>query len=118
MHRNVFLAGNSVIHMPVLRELNRPICATGLMKILGPKREEVTGGWRKLYNETLRGLQVSPDTTVIKSVSTGKRHVLRTGGEKTRIMLRWRNLKERDHLEELGVCGILERILKKQNFRG
>jgi len=28
----------------------------GLKKILGPKREEVKGGWRKLHNEELHDL--------------------------------------------------------------
>jgi hypothetical protein len=32
-----------------------------LRRILGPKRDEVTGGWRKLHNEELRNLYFSPD---------------------------------------------------------
>jgi hypothetical protein len=31
-----------------------------LRRILGPKRDEVTGGWRKLHNEELHGLYPSP----------------------------------------------------------
>jgi hypothetical protein len=31
-----------------------------LRKILGPKRDGVTGGWRKLHNEELRDLYSSP----------------------------------------------------------
>jgi hypothetical protein len=31
-----------------------------LRRILGPKRDEVTGGWRKLRNEELHGLYSSP----------------------------------------------------------
>jgi hypothetical protein len=31
-----------------------------LRRIFGPKRGEVTGGWRKLYNEELRDLYSSP----------------------------------------------------------
>jgi hypothetical protein len=27
-----------------------------LRRIFGPKRDEVTGGWRKLHNEELHGL--------------------------------------------------------------
>jgi hypothetical protein len=27
-----------------------------LRRIFGPKRDEATGGWRKLYNEELHGL--------------------------------------------------------------
>jgi hypothetical protein len=32
-----------------------------LRRIFGPKRDEVTGGWRKLHNEELRGLYSSPN---------------------------------------------------------
>jgi hypothetical protein len=31
-----------------------------LTKIFGPKRDEVTGGWRKLHNEELHNLYSSP----------------------------------------------------------
>jgi hypothetical protein len=32
-----------------------------LRRILGPKRDEMTGGWRKLHNEELRDLYSSPN---------------------------------------------------------
>jgi hypothetical protein len=31
-----------------------------LRRIFGPKRDEVTGGWRKLHNEELRDIFSSP----------------------------------------------------------
>jgi hypothetical protein len=31
-----------------------------LRRIFGLKRDEVTGGWRKLHNEELRNMHVSP----------------------------------------------------------
>jgi hypothetical protein len=31
-----------------------------LMRIFGPKKDEVMGGWRKLHNEELRDLYSSP----------------------------------------------------------
>jgi hypothetical protein len=34
-----------------------------LRRILGPKRDEVTGGWRKLHNEELYNLYSSPNIT-------------------------------------------------------
>jgi hypothetical protein len=34
-----------------------------LRGIFGPKRYEVTGGWRKLYNEELHNLYPSQNTT-------------------------------------------------------
>jgi hypothetical protein len=38
-----------------------------LRRIFGPKRDEVTGGWRKLHNEGLHGLYSSPSIVVIKA---------------------------------------------------
>jgi hypothetical protein len=39
-----------------------------LRRIFGPKRDEVTGGWRKLHNEELHNLYSSPNIiTMIKS---------------------------------------------------
>jgi len=39
-----------------------------LSRIFGPKRDEVTGDWRKLHNEDLNDLYPSPDIVrVIKS---------------------------------------------------
>jgi hypothetical protein len=39
-----------------------------LRRILGPKRDGVTGGWSKLYNEELHNLYSSPSITrIIKS---------------------------------------------------
>jgi hypothetical protein len=35
-------------------------------RIFGPKRDEVTGGWRKLHNEELHGFYSSPIFFVIK----------------------------------------------------
>jgi hypothetical protein len=39
-----------------------------LRRIFGPKRDEVTGVWRKLHNEELHGLYFSPSIVrVIKA---------------------------------------------------
>jgi hypothetical protein len=39
-----------------------------LRRIFGPKRDEVTGGWRKLHNEEMHGLYSSPSIVrVIKA---------------------------------------------------
>ena len=39
------------------------------MRIFGPRRNEVTGDWRKLHNEELNDLNTSPNIVrVIKSI--------------------------------------------------
>jgi hypothetical protein len=39
-----------------------------LRRIFGPRRDEVTGGWRKLHNEELHNLYSSPSIIrIIKS---------------------------------------------------
>jgi hypothetical protein len=39
-----------------------------VLGIFGPKRDEMTGGWRKLHNEELRNLYSSPSIIrIIKS---------------------------------------------------
>jgi hypothetical protein len=58
-----------------------------LRGILGPKRDEVTGGWRKLHNEELRNLYSSPSVNrMIKSRRMRwAGHVARIGEEDTCI---------------------------------
>jgi hypothetical protein len=53
-------------------------------RIFGPKRDEVTGGWRKLHNEELHGLYSSPSNVrVIKgSRMRWVGHVARMGEER------------------------------------
>jgi hypothetical protein len=41
-----------------------------LRRIFGPKRAEVTGGWRKLHNEELHNLYSSP--SLIRMIKPGR----------------------------------------------
>jgi hypothetical protein len=51
-----------------------------LRRIFGPKRDEVTGGWRKLHNEELQNLYSSPSIIRMKSRRLRwTRHVARIG---------------------------------------
>ena len=83
-----------------------------LRRIFGPKRDEVTGEWRRLHNEELYVLYSSPDIIrVIKSRRlrwTG--HVVRMGKRKRSYRIFVGKPEAGDNLQELGVDGII--ILK------
>jgi hypothetical protein len=52
---------------PTLREEHRlRVFENKVLRIFGPKRDEVTGGWRKLHNEELHNLYCSP--SIIRKV--------------------------------------------------
>jgi hypothetical protein len=65
-----------------------------LRRIFGPKRDEVTGGWRKLHNEELRDVYSSP--SIIRMIKQRRMrwegHVAWTG-EKRNL---WESQRERD----------------------
>jgi hypothetical protein len=52
-----------------------------LSRIFGPKRDEVTGGWRKLHNEELHNLYSSP--SIIRNIKSRRMiwagHIARMG---------------------------------------
>jgi hypothetical protein len=64
--------------------------------IFGPKREEVAGGWRRLHNEELRNLYVSPN--VIRVIKL--RSMMGWVGHVVRIIFEWVLGKR------MGKCGL------------
>jgi hypothetical protein len=59
-----------------------------LRRIFGPKRDEITGEWKKLHNEELNDLYCSPN--IVRVIKSGRiiwaGHAARGGGgEKRRI---------------------------------
>ena len=74
-----------------------------LRRVFGPKRDEVTGEWRKLHNEELSDLYYIPNIVrVVKSRRMRwEGHVARMGEVYKGFW--WGNLRERDHLEDPGV---------------
>jgi hypothetical protein len=86
------------------------------IKIFGPRRDEVTGDWRRLHDEGLHGMYLSPNfIRVIKSrrMRWAGHVTLRWGGEVSTGFW-WGNLRERDHLEDPSVDG---RIILNGNFK-
>jgi hypothetical protein len=83
-----------------LREKHRlRVFGDRVLRIFGPKRDEVTGGWIKLHNEELHNLCSSPST--IRTAKSRKMrwagHVARMGRRGMYIGYWWGSQKERDH---------------------
>jgi hypothetical protein len=85
-----------------------------LRRIFGPKRDEVTGGWRKLHNEELHNLYSSP--SIIRKIESRRMiwagHVARMRADKEYIYMGSSNsfctfifLKK---VERAGVVGVGE----------
>jgi hypothetical protein len=88
-----------------------------LRRIFGPKRDEVTGDWRRLHNEELHNSSASPNIIrVIKSRRMRWAEHVGCVGEMINTIFWLEALKGRDHSENLGVDGkiILVLILEKQ----
>jgi hypothetical protein len=68
-----------------------------LRRIFGPKRDEVTGGWRKLHNEELHYLYSSPSMIrIVQSrVMRWAGIVAELGKRKMRIGYWWKSQRER-----------------------
>ena len=78
-----------------------------LRRIFGPKRDEVTGEWRKLRNEELNDLYCSPNIVrVIKSERIRwAGYLARIGYGEAHTGFCWGNEKDSDHLENPGMQG-------------
>ena len=68
-----------------------------LRRIFGPKRDEVTGEWRKLHNEELCGLEST--TNIIQAIKSIRMrwavHVARMGDKRGAYRVLGGNMKER-----------------------
>jgi hypothetical protein len=86
-----------------------------LRRIFGPKRDEVTGEWRKLHNEELNDLYSSPNIVrVIKSRTRWAGHIARMERGDACTGFMWGKLRERDRWGDPGLDG---RIILRWIFR-
>jgi hypothetical protein len=87
-----------------------------VLRILEPKRIEVTGDWRKLHNKELIDLYCSP--TLVWVIKWRRMrwvgHVAHRVKGEAYTGYWWGNLRERDHL---GDPGVFRRIILRWVFR-
>jgi hypothetical protein len=78
-----------------------------LRGIFFPKRDEVTGGWRKLHNEELHNMYSSPN--IIRMIKSRRirwvGHITRMGRRGIHIGCWCESQKERDHKEDQDIGG-------------
>jgi hypothetical protein len=92
-----------------LREEHRPRVFENrvLRRIFGPKRDEITGEWRRLHNKELNDLYSL--LTIIRVIKSRRRrwagNVARMGEGRGAYRIWWGNLREGDHLEDPGIDG-------------
>jgi hypothetical protein len=87
-----------------------------LRRVFGPKRDEVTGEWKKLYNDELNDLYCLPN--IVRVVKSRRMrwagHVARMGRKEVCTGCWWGNLRERGRWEDPDVDG---RIILRWMFR-
>jgi hypothetical protein len=80
---------------------------TVLRRIFGPKRDDVTGQWRKLHNEELHDLYSSP--TILRVIKSKRmrwaENVARMEREEACTGFWWGNLRKIGYWGDPGVCG-------------
>jgi hypothetical protein len=78
-----------------------------LRRIFRPKRDEVTGEWRKLHNEELNDLYFTPDIIrIIKSrIMRWAGHVASVGDRRGSYGILFGKPVGKKHLEHLGADG-------------
>jgi hypothetical protein len=80
-----------------------------LRRIFDPKRDEVTGEWKKLHSGEIHNLYSSQD--IIRQIKSRRMrwagHVACMGERRNVYRVWWESPRERDHLKDQGVDGRL-----------
>jgi hypothetical protein len=113
----VVLYGCDTWYLTLRKEHRLRVFENRVLRIFGPKRDEMTGGWRKLHNEELHNLHSSP--SIVKIMKSRRMrwtgHVAQIGKSGMHIGYLLESQKERDHWEDQDIDGstILKWILER-----
>jgi hypothetical protein len=120
LSKNLKIRIYKIIILPVVLYGCKPWCLTlreehrlwlfenkVLRRIFRPKRDQVTGGWRKLHNEELHDLYPSPSIIIIMKSRRMRwaGHVARMGKRGTPTGCWWERQKEGGHRDYQEVSG-------------
>jgi hypothetical protein len=86
-------------------------------KIFGPKKEEVTEGWRKLHKEKFHNLYTLPHIIMVIKLMRTRRTRMRQKKNADKILVG--KPEERNNLEDLDVNGsiILKCIIRNEDMK-
>jgi len=100
----VVLYGCETWSLTLREERRLRVFENSVLRIFGPKRDELTREWRNLHNEELNYLYSSPKIVwVIKPRMRWEGHVARMGERRGVYRVLVGKLRERDHLGDQGV---------------
>jgi hypothetical protein len=110
----VVLYGRETWFLTLRDEHRLRVFENRVLRIFGPKEDELIGGWRKLHNVELHNLHYSPSVIKTSKTRIGRARSTHEAKRNTYTIV-WESQKEKDHQEDQDIGGriILRRILER-----